>query len=201
MNGGFSVRVGRFITGKSRLGAVRIDPSGVCWSTFDPGDAILPVIPTILASPKVGISLEELEAMYFKVARSEETILARLTTRVEASTHWEELRASGGCGLAPDEHAVASFLIKKGKGPCKLLTDYPTKGAKVRIYGRRSYYESSLSRSEAQSTLRAVGEKDVRNSYIPRDGILRFGEAMTASKEELVDLFVTLGEWCSFRPA
>ena len=198
---GYSVRLSHSISATSREGIIHIDPAGICWSASDPSDVVLPALPGILASPKARIPLDELMAMYFKVAQSGKTTLVKLSSRVESSLLWGALRASGGCGLAPDEHKIVSYLMGKGMGTLRLLTDFPCDGSVVRIYGRKRYYESSPNWADAESTLRSVEGKAVRNSYIPRDETLRSTAKLSPSKRELVELFEDLGEWCYFWPA
>ena len=197
---GFLVRGSDVISAKSVKGVIHVDPRGFCWSSFDPRDEILPVIPNLLEAPKEREPLEELMASYFTFARSGANIVVKVPTRVESSTLWKDLRVSGECGLTPDEHAVVSFLFKKARGECKLLTDFPTDGSTLRIYGRRRYYESEIRPSDAGKTLRSVGRRAFRNSYLPRDGALTFESLDLPSSEELARLFKELGEWCYFRP-
>lgn len=197
---GHSVQLSRLLSAKSKEGTIRIDQSGLCWSAFDPSDAVLPAIPDVLACPKERLPLEELQAMYFKVARSGGRTTLRLAPRIESSSLWDALRSSGECGLAPDEHAVTSFLIHQARGRCSMLTDFLCDGSVMRVYGRRVYYDSTLGNAEAASTLRTVGEKASRNSYLQRDGTLRLTGTIPPSRKRLVELFEGLGEWCFFNP-
>lgn len=198
---GFLVRRSNVISATSAKGVIHVDPRGFCWSVFDPSDEILPVIPDLLETPKEREPLPELMGSYFMFAKSSANTVVKMSTRVESSTLWKALRTSGECGLTPDEHAVVSFLFKKAKGECRLLTDYPTDGSTLRIYGRRRYHESELRPPDAGSTLRSVGRKAFRNSYIPRNGALMFESLDLPSREELAHLFQDLGEWCYFEPA
>ena len=197
---GFLVSRSNSISATSPKGVIHVDPRGFCWSVFDPSDEILPVIPNLLETPKEGEPLLELMSSYFILGKSKEKTVVKVSTRVESSTLWKALRASGECGLTPDEHAVVSFLLKRAKGECRLLTDYPTDRSILRVYGRRRYYESEIRPSDAGSTLRSVGRKAFRNSYLPSTGALIFGSLAQPSKEELAQLFKDLGEWCYFQP-
>jgi hypothetical protein len=179
---------------------IHVDPRGFCWSSFDPRDEILPVIPILLETPMESEPLLELMGSYFMFSKSKAKTVVKVSTRVESSTLWRALRGSGECGLTPDEHAVVSFLFKKAKGMCRLLTDYPTDGSTLRIYGRRRYYESELGPPEVVSTLRSAGQRAFRNSYVPRNGALTFESLDLSSGEELAHLFQDLGEWCFFQP-
>jgi hypothetical protein len=197
---GCSVQLSESLSAKSRGGVIHIDPSGLCWSLHDCSDEILPAIPEILSFPKDRSSLASLKSMYFRTARSGGQTVVRLSTRLESSTSWDVLRASGDCALAPDEHAIATFLIKRGCGSHSLVTDFPTEESVPRLCGRKRYFESTLGLAEAESTLRVAGKRAVRNSYLSRDGTLRssggFGYSLTDAKR----LFEGLGEWCFFSP-
>ncbi len=196
---GYTVRVSGEITARSKAGNVHISPNGLCWSTSDPADAVLPAIPSLLSVPKPAITSDELLAKYFRIARRGRSAVVRLSTRVESLSLWDELRASGECGLAPDEHHVITALIGWG-GPCKLLTDFPTPSAAVRVRGRKQYYESTLGSGEARETLRTTGQRAARNSYVPRDGTLGFRLFNPPLKSKVIDMLLGLGEWCSFIP-
>jgi len=167
---------------------------------LDCSDEVLPAIPEILSAPKETGPLATLESMYFKIVRSGRRAAVRLTTRLESSTSWDVLRASGDCALTPDEHAIATFLMRKARGTCSLLTDFLGDGSVPRVCGRRRYFESTLGLSEAGSTLRSVGERAPRNSYLPRDGTLRLSGSLAFSRDEVEGLYAGLGEWCYFAP-
>jgi hypothetical protein len=158
-NKGYSVRAARRVTAKSREGTINISSSGLCWSSFDPADAVLPAIPDALSFPKEPVPLRTLKAMYFETARIGGRTMVRLSTRLEFSFLWDQLRASGRCGLTPDESAVASLFIRKASGDCELLADFPTEGAVPRICGRMRYFDSSIDNELAASTLRVIGER------------------------------------------
>lgn len=199
--GGFHVNRSNVISATSAKGVIHVDPRGFCWSVFDPRDEILPVIPNLLETPKEGKPLHELMSSYFMLAKSKANTLMKVFTRVESSTLWKALRASGECGLTPDEHAVVSFLIKKASGTIRLLTDYPTDESTLRVYGRMRYHESEIRPSDAVSTLRSVGRKAVRNSYLSRNGTLMFESLDLPSNEEFAQLFNELGDWFYFLPS
>jgi len=196
---GYSVEKGGSMTAKSSKGTIHISPSGLCWSSSDPSDAVLPAVPDILACPKEPAPLGRIESMYYKLSRVSGGTLVRLSTRMESSL-WDELRASGQCGLSPDEHTVASFMMRRAKGDCGLLTDFPTDESIPRISGRRRFYESNLSVSEALATLEVVGAHATRNSYLKRDGILRLGSVPLPSRDEKLRLIDDLEDWCYFTP-
>jgi hypothetical protein len=181
-------------------GVIHVDPRGICWSTLDPGDEILPAIPAMLEVQKEKKPLKELAELYFQGANSRGKTVVRLSTRVESSTLWKGLRASGECGLTPDEFAVTLFLLRQAIGECELVTDYPTDGSIMKIYGRRRYFVSRIGANEAGSTLRQTGKRNSRNSYIPMDGVLIFDNLTIPSKQELSSLLASLGEWCPFLP-
>lgn len=198
---GFLIRRSNVLTATSSKCVIHVDPRGFCWSVFDPGDEVLPAIPDLLSVSKETRPVEELSGLYYMVAKSKGKTVLRLSPRVESMTLWKSLRASGECGLTPDERAVVAFLMEKTNGECRVLTDYPTDGSTPRIYGKRRYYESSLVPSEVESTLRSVVQRAYRNSYVPRNGALMLDSFLLPSKDELIHLFGDLGEWCYFEPA
>jgi len=118
--------------------------------------------------------------------------------RLESSSRWRELRASDGCALAPDEHAVVSFLLEKARGKCEMITDFVVDGSTPIVLGRKRYFDSKLAPAEAAATLRAVGEQGRRNSYVHRDGNLRLSSSSGISRQDWTDLFSDLGDWCPF---
>jgi len=195
---GYSVERAGSMIARSKKGTIHISPSGLCWSSSDPSDAVLPAVPDILACPKEPTSLRMIESMYYRMSRVNGKTIVRLSTRLESS-HWGELRASGQCGLTPDELAVASFMIRRAKGDCELMTDFPTGESVPRICGRRRFYESSLTLTEALTTLEVVGKHATRNTFLMRDGILRLGVPLP-SRDEKLGLIAELGEWCYFTP-
>ncbi|HEV2120761.1 MAG TPA: hypothetical protein VGS11_11765, partial [Candidatus Bathyarchaeia archaeon] len=48
---GFLVSRSNVISAKSAKGVIHVDPRGFCWSSFDPRDEILPIIPNLLETP------------------------------------------------------------------------------------------------------------------------------------------------------
>lgn len=196
----FTVEKDSLLVATKRGTAVHIDPSGFCWSSKDPTDAIAPIIPEILGVPKEAVPLDELQNRYFRLQRFKTSVAVRLSARIESSTLWRELRASGECGLTPDERAVASLLLESSTGGCVMLTDFPTQGSHSRMIGKKQYYESSLDPAEAASTLRVAGPAGIRNSYLPERCVLLLRSIRRPSREKLVELFDSLGEWCYLRP-
>jgi hypothetical protein len=197
---GYVLEKSEVLTARSGKGVVHIDPSGVCWSAIDPEDVVLPIIPDVLASSKELIPLRALRSMYYRPNPSGGRTL-RITTRVESNATWDELRASDECGLAPDEHAVLSFLLERSRVACGMLTDFVTKGCEVRFCGRRLYFDSRLEPCEAVGTLRKVGARASRNSYLRRVGSLEGDSLERLARDDWFDLFAELGDWCYFVPA
>jgi len=196
----YSTELSDQLTARSREGTIHISSSGVCWSAIDPTDAILPALPNILTSPKEQIPLGALKALYFEHSKSKGRATLRISTRIESYNLWDELRASGGCGLAPDEHAMASFLMRRAAANCEVLTDFPTEESTVRVCGRRRYYDSRLDSSQAANVLRSVGGKALRSSYLHRDGFVTLGGFDEPSPKDWTEVFEDLGEWCYFAP-
>ena len=184
----------------SKEGSIWVSEIGLCWSSFDPSDVVLPSIPALLSCPKEEVSMGAVRSKYFQVSKSKEGTIFHVLPRLESSSRWRELRASGGCALAPDEHAVVSFLLEKARGNCEVITDFIADGSTPLVLGRKRYFDSNLDPDEVASTLRAVGEQGQRNSYILSDGNLRLSSVSEISRRDWTHLFADLGEWCPFAP-
>jgi hypothetical protein len=191
----FQVQATHSIVAKSSRGTIHIEPSGVCWSPSDPADFILPSIPDVLGSPKERLTTTELQSKYFKPLSRIGVI--QLFPRIEISSNWEALRASGDCGLTPDEKLIVSSLLDGARGPCPLVTDFLAADSRPVVYGRKRYFESSVQSTEARGTLRAIGQKGVRNSYLPRHGLLKLPHPWP-SPREMREALGQLDEWCYF---
>ena len=187
------------LSAASNGGTVHIDPRGLCWSSADSADAVLPVMTEVLESPKEMLGLDELRSLYFNWSGSNSTMAVRMSARLEGGSAWDELRASGGCALAPDERAVARFLMRASSS-CELLCDFVGDGFSVVRHGTKRYCERELDATEADDTLRAIGEASQRNSYLHRDGLLKLHGFMNPPLEDWLGLFRDLGEWCFFGP-
>jgi hypothetical protein len=190
---GFSASLGSTIVARSKRGSIYVDPAGLCWSFMDAEDIVLPVIPELLLCPKQAIPRRALAAFYLRAKGS----LGRVVTRMESGVLWDSLRASGQCGLTPDEHAVALALLKNASD-FSLLTDFPGSTPRPRNVGRRRYFETDIWEAEAASSLRMVGELNPRNAYLPRDGMFRPQDPGRPSGLE--DSLSGLGEWCYYIP-
>lgn len=193
--------IGFRLNGNGKLRATRrdmtilVDSSGLCTSNKDLSDAMAPVVPEIIGCSTKQVSRRVLRESYFSSERRGDEMLIRLSPRLESESYWDELRASGSCALTPDERAVYATLLSSFLSPVTLLTDFPVQGCLVKRIGRRQYYESGVGPSVAASTLRGMRSKNQRNSYLPRDSILRLRSP--APRGELVKgLFEGLGDWC-----
>jgi hypothetical protein len=198
---GFRITGDSRVAAKSREQTIHISPSGLCWSRSDPADLVLPAIPRLLSAPKEAVSLEQLKRRYFdlKVRGSNATV--RFEPRMEGGSLWKELRATGQCGLAPDERALLVFLTRHSQGGIDLLTDFPTPSSQGRVIGGKLYFDSRLDGSEFISTLRSTEFRPARQSYLPRSGILRLAGFRSPSRQDFTELFESLGEWCYLTPA
>ena len=186
------------VSAKLREGSLHVDPKGLCWARFDPADAILPLVPDLLSCRKVEVSSRGLRAKYYQASRLGGATSIRFSLRLESGSLWRTMRALGECALAPDEHEVAASLLRTSARTCKMVTDYPEEGSAVlRIWGKR-YFESNVDPAKASQTLRVVGVKAPRNSYIPADGVLRLDDESTSPEDRSARLFDSLGEWCFF---
>ncbi|MDG7007577.1 MAG: hypothetical protein JRN06_04965 [Nitrososphaerota archaeon] len=197
---GYSVELSSSLSARSGQGTIQVDPSGVCRSTVDIADLIVPAVPDILACDRERIPLGELESLYLTTDRSGRKSRVRISTRTESFLLWEIMRASGDCGLSPDEHAVATFLLERASGTCGVLTDFPEDGSVARMVEGRRYFDSKISPAMAAKTLRVAGTKYPKNSYLRRDGILELSDIGSSSAGDWLDLFDELGEWCYFTP-
>jgi len=176
---------------------VHVEQFGLCWATSDPSDYLLPLVPEILSCRKETVSPARLLEMYCSIFSGGGHSTARVNLRVESMVNWDCLRASEGCGLAPDEHLVASLLIGESTCACAMVTDFTVEGSIPFYCGRRLYFKSKLLPSRASNTLRVVGMKGRENSYVPRDGLLHL--AGPVPDDFALGLFAeSLGEWCSF---
>ena len=197
---GCSVELSDSLSARSGRSIIYVNPSGVCRSAVDITDLIIPAIPDVLAFEKERVPIRELESMYLTTDRLGRKARIRVSTRTESFLLWELMRASGDCGLSPDERAVITFLLGRANGTCRVLTDFPENGSVVRVLGRRRYFDSKISPAMAAMTLRVAGTQYSKNSYLPRDGILELPCIERPSDADWLDLFDELGEWCYFTP-
>ena len=198
---GYSVVLSGSLSARSARARVHVAPSGVCRSTDDISDLIIPAIPELLAYEKERIPIRRLISLYLTTGRSGSKTLVRINTRTESWLPWDLMRASDLCGLSPDEHAVSTFILDHAEGACEVLTDFPEEGSEVRVVGRRLYFDSKVSPAMAALTLRVAGAKSSKNSYLRRDGMLKFADLEGPSSAGWSDFFDGLGEWCYFAPA
>ena len=186
------------ISARVAEGMIHVDPAGLCWSRFDPSDAILPVMPDVLSCPKAKASTDELMGKYVRARTSGRAMSVRFSTRLESEPRWRALRASGECALAPDEHEVAVAMLRRAGGNCRLVTDYPESGSVQMRIGNRRYFESVIKSAEAVSNLRVTGTRGPWNSYLLPDGTLGLAARQGLLDELGARLSDALGEWCYF---
>jgi len=185
---------------KSREGTIMVSEEGLCWSSFDPSDVVLPAVPALLSCPKEEASVETIKRKYFRASRSKEGTTFHVLPRLESSSLWRKLRALDQCALAPDEHAVVTFLLKRIRGDCEMITDFPVEGSTPLVIGRKRYFDSKINPEMAVSTLRVVEERGQRNSYLRRDGRIGPSPVSAPGRHDWLGLFSDLGEWCPFNP-
>ncbi len=97
--------------------------------------------------------------------------------------------------MTPDEEAVYSSLLSFSRDSIPAVTDFPTPGCAVRRIGQRQYYDSDLKPIEFVSTLRGLETSGERNTYLPRDALVRLPSSALSPKPSR-DPFAGLGEWC-----
>jgi hypothetical protein len=197
---GFDVHGGSYLTARSTGCTLHIESSGFCWASSDPSDYLLPAVPEVLAVRHEKVRPNELLAKYFTIESKEDHHAIRVNSRLESDGNWDWLRAHGDCGLSPDEHLLTRALLQGASGDCLLVTDFVTGGSTPFFSGRKLYYKSRLSVSEASGTLCCVGDEGQRNSYLPRRGTFTLFGGLP-HLDELVTSFGRLGDWCSFRVA
>ena len=198
---GFAVRerMGS-LTATSRDFKVHIEQAGYCWCSKDPSDLVVPLVPDLLTFPREKVSARSLTEMYFKEFFAEGVSSVKLRPRLEAASNWRWFRASGGCGLTPDERLTAAILVGSADAAGPVVADFPTEGALTLVLGRRTYFQSVMPGPEAGSTLREVGERGPRNCYIPKDGVFTGFMPSTVTKCA-TEIAEEAGEWCFFEPA
>ncbi len=178
--------------------AVHLDARGLAWSASDPTDVIAPLIPSLLEVTPEHVSLEEALGMYLKMGSQSDPVI-RFDTRVESFAAWDLLRSEDECGLTPDEHSVGVRLLRSYGGECEVLTDFPTDRCSTTRVGRRQYYRSTIVCEDAAESLRVIGRRKERNSYLPRSGAISPKPFRRLSKSDLHEVLADLGEWSSFR--
>ena len=197
---GFDLAHGTTLTAKRPGLVIHIEQLGLCWSSSDPSDYILPLIPGILGCKKELASVDELLSAYLTFFQPGRKTVVRVRPRLEMLSSWDCLRASGACGLAPDEYLVIRSLLGTSTGTCGVVTDFGVEGCSPFYAGRRLYYRSRLPASEVFRTLGVVGSHAQYNSYLPRDGVIEV-ERSSPDARGLADCLSEMGEWCSFIPA
>lgn len=192
---GFTAAGTRQLRASKARTRISVEQAGVCTSNEDVSDVLAPVLPEILASPREEVPFGVVRDSYFTSQRIGGKLLFRLTPRLESELFWDELRQKGSCALMPDERAVYSAILSSCASLSSLVTDFPVEGSAVRLIGKRQYYDSKLGPAEAGSTLRGIGTKGARNTYLPRNSMLVLDSGLQL-KKELAALFRELGDWC-----
>jgi hypothetical protein len=198
---GFTLSGGPSITARTKGFILHIGQSGLCWSTSDPADLVVPAIPELLATPKEAVPLEELARRYFFLKTSGSRATLRFNLRLERGSLWRTLRGTGQCGLAPDERAVLLFLLESSEGDCDVLTDFTTPTSRKQVIGGKLYFHSRLRSTVVGSTLSSVGMRLARNSYLPSGDMVHLTKFNPPSRRQLKEFFTSLGEWCYLKPA
>jgi len=194
------VERGMILAVNTRRGMISASEAGLCWASFDQSDAVLPVVPDLLSCPKEEAPVEIIRSKYLIMERLRGWVSVRMLPRLEGSSLWRKMRASGGCSLAPDEHAVVSSLFRRTRGVWEMVTDFFVDGSTPLLFGRKRYFKSELDSYEAASTLGVVGKRGRRNSYLPNDGEIGSIPTCALARSDWVDLLSNLGEWCPFIP-
>ncbi len=183
---------------RAAVGGTRltVDPTGLSWSSGELLDAIAPAIPMLLSIDKEEVVSDSLDQqyLYFSAKKVRDRRLEiQLFTRMESLRTWTELRKVGLCGLTPDEKAVVASLLGGAEGTVECVTDYPSDVSSSMRLGSKPYFRSLISIDEFVSTLRTISQSSRRNSYLPRESILRVRVKEYFDVRSALD---GLGEWC-----
>lgn len=192
---GFKTFQASTLTATKSSTRIDVNPAGFCRSNRDMSDVIAPVVPEILDCAPEPVSRTAIRSAYFASQRSGGDVSVHLSPCLESGPLWEELRATGACALTPDEQVVYSSLLSFSRREFSALTDFPTPSSRVRRIGSRQYYDSVLEPTEVVSTLRGLESNAPRNSYLPRDAIVRL-QSSELPPDSSRGLFEGLGEWC-----
>ena len=196
---GFEIRIGDSMVARKPGQTLRLSPSGFCRSNFDPFDAVVPLIPDLLSSPKVRITEVEILGMYFRRSDSQGQSV-RLSPRMERGGLWWELRSRGLSGLTPDEALVYSRVLAVASGTCTFLTDFPTRHSKMTLIGKRVFYKTELPVEQFAGMIGTMPGRVGRNVYLPENGMMNFTHQRDLSPADRSEIISNLGEWCTYEP-
>lgn len=168
---------------------------GLCSSNEDLSDAIAPALPELLELEHGRVPLWVLRESYFASECRPGALLLRLKPRLEAERFWDGLRSQGTCALTPDERAVYAAVLSWRALSTPLVTDFPVEGSVVKRIGHRQYYDSRLEPREAAFTLRGIGPSRERNTYLPRNSLLRLSPSPLPERR-LLALLGEPNDWC-----
>ena len=190
---GFSVAVGEKLRAQIDGNRLSITREGLAWSRVDLMDAVVPSVARALDFPK---TLSK-ETPYFAAKKGRRGYEVQFFPRLEGLGRWSSLRRQGECGLTPDEALVLGSLLRDSSDQIECITDYPTEGCSPMQAGRHQYYSSRVPAMEFVSNLRTISKRSPRNSYLPRNSILRTKRpaALDPSLSE------ALGQWCYLKLA
>jgi len=194
---GFRVRKSRHLVARKGRDSLRILPSGYASSSMDLVDVIAPLVPSLLTTPKEPASLEFLSSLYFTIGQ-EVPVGVRLMPRMESGRLWDLLRRGRTCGLAPDEHKVASTLIEGSDSVLNATADFPFEGASTRVLGATRYYLGRLPSKDYAARLTRAGSVGHRNSFLPRSGLVTFRGCKIPSRVKLIEVFEDIGDWSGY---
>lgn len=192
---GFTVRTsGRLLHAGAKGSRVTVDPNGLAWSSSELLDAIAPAVPELLSFPKEAVEREGNQNPYFSIKKTQGGLSQiQLFTRMESSRLWSELRKERLIGLTPDERLAICSLLGRLDVTIACLTDYADETSFPVRVGAAQYYRSTIPVSEFLDNLSTTTHSARRNTYVPRDSILRVrssGKRLGAPSPE------ELGEWC-----
>jgi hypothetical protein len=181
----------------AKKGTVRIwlDPSGLCWSSVDPTDYVIPSIPELLGCEKEKIRREEFNQLYFNIIKNKDNYLVRFKTRLEHGYTWKLLRKIGISGFSPDECTVIKWLLGFARGNITALCSYPIEDSSILRIGRRNYYVVELDVERFVSEISDFTTHKRRQCFLFQECTVTLRSLNVSSMNKSNP---ELGEWCYY---
>ena len=195
---GYKLRAGWKVRASMGSAVLWFERGGIAYSSSDLVDPIAPIIPKVLEVEKKRVTPRSLSEMYYATNCEGKSLRVRFNTRIESLSTWKELRVVDESGLTPDEALVLKVLLGRAKGSVRVVADYPNETARIIQIGRRLYFDSSLDVDEFRANLRILGQRNQRNTYLPRNCMLDLANFKLPEADELSKLSSELGEWCYY---
>jgi hypothetical protein len=195
---GFETRLTERIRAEKGVKVLWIDGLGLAWASFDMLDIMAPLIPLITEVEKQHLLFQQSSNPYYTIKHDGSESIIRFSPRMESLATWRELRSTGISGLSPDEALAIKYVLGLASGRITAVTDYPCENSRELQIGAKLFYNSVLEISEFLSNLSAISETRRRNTYLPRNPVLRVTELRSPDKNALAEFSTMFGEWCYF---